>query len=123
MRLKVEEDSTIAEKKRKLDAMGQEQLERWLCGSSLPHAAAVALGFEAVLQPPRLVAAPALESSANAYSTPASATQVSNEFERAAVERWERIELLPGLDLIVRADAREPARLVAQQIREVYSMK
>jgi DNA-binding transcriptional MerR regulator len=125
MRLKVEEDSTIAEKKRKLDAMGQEQLERWLCNASLPHAAAAALGLDSVLaaQPPRSLAATGFESSANAHSTMLTTTQSSNELERAAVERWEHIALLPGLDLIVRADAREPARLVARQICEVYSMK
>jgi len=51
------------------------------------------------------------------------AVRSSYEFERAAAERWERIALLPGLDLIVRADAREPARLVAQRICEVYSVR
>lgn len=64
LRLKVEEHSTLEEKKRKLAAMGQQELER-----------------------------------------------------------WERIALLPGLELLVRADAREPARLVAQRICEEYSVK
>ena len=125
MRLKVEEDSTIAEKKRKLDAMGEVQLERWLCSGSLPHAVATAIGIEAVVvaQPPLPIAATGLESSASLHSTMLTTRQAARALESAAAERWERIPLLPGLDLIVRADAREPARLVAQQIREVYSMK
>ena len=125
MRLKGEEDSTIAEKKRKLDAMGQAQLERWLCSGSLPHAAAVALGFDSVLAAPPLLAlaAPAVESSATAHSAVLTPTPPARECARTGAECWERIELLPGLDLVVRADAREPARLIARQICEVYSMK
>ena len=125
LRLKSEEDSTIAEKKRKLDAMGPEQLERWLCSGSLPHAAAVALGLDSVLAapPPLALDAPASESSATAHSAVLTPTPPARECERAAAECWERIELLPGLDLVVRADAREPARLIARQICEVYSMK
>jgi DNA-binding transcriptional MerR regulator len=125
MRLKGEADSTLAEKKRKLDAMGQEELERWLCSGPLPPAAAAALGLESVLsaQPQRSTSVPGFASSANAYSTVLTTTQSAQELERAAAERWERIALLPGLDLIVRANAREPARLVAQRICEVYSVK
>jgi len=122
LRLKGEEDSTIAEKKRKLDAMGQEQLERWLCSGSLPHAAAVALGFDSVraAPPPLGLAAPAVESrSATAHSAVLTPTPPAREYKRAAAECWERIELLPGLDLVVRADAREPARLIARQICDV----
>lgn len=125
MRLKVEEESTLAEKKRKLDGMGPADLERWLCSGSLPHAAAAALGIESMLvvHPQRSVPAPGFETSASLPSTLLTTTPSAHELERAAAERWERIALLPGLDLLVRADARESARLVAQHIYEVYSVK
>jgi len=71
MRLKGEEDSTLAEQKRKLDAMDQQELERWLCSGSLPAAAAAALGLVSVLavQPQRTTVAPGFESSASVNST------------------------------------------------------
>ena len=125
MRLKVEEDSTLAEKKRKLNAMGPEELERWLCSGSLPHAAAAALGLQSVLaaHPRQLTTAAGFGSSASVHSTVLTTTQSAHALEPAAVEPWESIALLPGLDLIVRGDAREPARLVARRICEVYSVK
>lgn len=46
MRLRREEESTLAEKKRKLDAMSTEVLERWLGSDVLPPGAAAALGFQ-----------------------------------------------------------------------------
>jgi hypothetical protein len=38
----------------------------------------------------------------------------------AGVEHWQRIALLPGLELMLRADARQPASLAAQRIVDEY---
>lgn len=45
------------------------------------------------------------------------------ELGGATVEHWERIPLLPGLDLMLRSDAKEPARAVAQRICNEYVVK
>ena len=37
-----------------------------------------------------------------------------------AVEHWQRITSLRGLDLMLRADAKEAARIVAQRTIEMY---
>ena len=75
------------------------------------------------VQSQRSTVAPGFESSTSVNSIVLTTAQSAYELERAAAERWERIALLPGLDLIVRADAKEPARLVAQRICEAYSVK
>ena len=47
-RLRTDDDSTLAEKKRKLDALGNADPERWLRAGHLPEAAVKALSFEPV---------------------------------------------------------------------------
>ncbi len=104
-RLKYEGKSTLAEKKRKLEAMGDEKMEAWLRSGPLPLplAAANALGFDA---------ATTNETSA--------ATPGPLDHKMASIEQWQRIALLPGLELMLRSDARAPARLAAQRIIDEY---
>ncbi len=103
--LKNDEVSTLADKKRKLEAMGPAELERWLQEKSLPDEAARALGF-------KITPVPSTE------STTAAAGGFGLRDER--FEQWQRIPLLAGLDLMLRADANTAARLAAQRIYEQY---
>jgi DNA-binding transcriptional MerR regulator len=110
MRLKSEGKSTLAEKQRRLDSMSAGQLEEWLCsGPLVPAAAAAALGFQASAQ--------------TAVSEPAAMPampKTSMDLGRAPNEFWQRITLLPGLELLLRADAPEAARSAAQRICDEY---
>jgi DNA-binding transcriptional MerR regulator len=99
-RLKVDDKTTLAEKKRQLESMGDEKLEQWLQSGPLPLAAATALGFDV---------APAQ-----------SALDPFAETAPAGVEVWQRVALLPGLELMLRADAKGAARLAAQRIIDEY---
>jgi DNA-binding transcriptional MerR regulator len=105
IRLRVDGKLTLEEKKRNLDSMGDEAVERWLRSEPVPSAAAKALGFE-VAPPARAAAAPAPEPQSGLPGT--------------AVEGWQRITLLPGLELHLRTDAKGAARLAAQRICEEY---
>ena len=107
-RLRTDDDSTLAEKKQKLEALGQADLEQWLRAGPLPEAAAKALGFEPV---------PA------ATSAPPSPAKGSLEIGNANVEYWQLIALLPGLDLMLRAEARDAARAAAKRICEEYVVR
>jgi DNA-binding transcriptional MerR regulator len=104
-RLKTDETSTLADKKRKLAAMGVAELERWLREGPLPDRAAQALGFQSVPQP--------------SAKSPAAATG-DLAMNDARFEQWQRIPLLPGLDLILRTDANKAARAAAHRIYEQY---
>lgn len=105
LRLRSDDSSSLAEKKRKLDAMGDEQQEQWLRSGPLPPKAARALGFEV---------APAANLSAQR------AQSASIDTARTGFEPWQRITLVPGLELMMRADAKEAARIIAQRIVEEY---
>jgi DNA-binding transcriptional MerR regulator len=102
MRLRPDFDSTLQEKKRSLESMGDEKLEQWLRSGPLPQAAARALGFEAAMT--------------NANPTAA----LELEHGQVGAEQWRRIPLLPGLELMLRVDAKEPARTAAQRIIDDY---
>jgi hypothetical protein len=106
--LKVEERSTLAAKKRKMEAMGDEQLEQWLRSGSLPPKAAQALGMDVT---PNNNVTPGV-----VLKEPGIGIAVA----QTAVEHWQRLTILPGLDLMLRADAKEAARIVAQRIIETY---
>lgn len=99
-RLKHEGKSTLAEKKRKLESMGDERMETWLRSGPVPAAAAAALGFNT--------------------STTSTATKDTIELGQAGAELWQRIALLPGLELMLRTDAKAAVRIVAQQILDEY---
>ena len=104
LRLRMDGKLTLGEKKRNLDSMGDEAVERWLREGPVPSAAAKALGFESAPTPGSIAA-------------PVAAPQTG---QGVPSEGWQRITLLPGLELHVRADAKGAARLAAQRICEEY---
>ena len=104
-RLKSDDTSTLAEKKHKLEALGERELERWLRTGPLSTEAAQALGFEVT---------------AITQSGIPSIDEGNLEVRHAGIEVWQRIPLLPGLDLMLRADAKVVARLAAKRICEEY---
>jgi hypothetical protein len=88
-----------SELKRQLDRYDEGKLEAWLAGGALPPAAAAALSMAAA---PGVV--PAAEQTAG-----------SLDQWQAQLQTWRRIELLPGLELLVAAHA-TPAALRAAQL-------
>ncbi len=107
-RLSSEGKATLLERKRKLDTLGDQELKDWLGTERIPAAAAAALGIEP--QPMQSLDA-------------ASPSPPLIDGTGAVVEHWQRIPLLPGLELMIRANAKEPVRLTAQRIWEVYSVR
>jgi DNA-binding transcriptional MerR regulator len=104
VRLRNEGKSTLEQRKRQLDAMGDERMEEWLRSAPLPQAAATALGYDA----------------APTNTAPGITPERPQDLATTVIEHWQRIALLPGLDLMLRGDAREPARLAAQRIIDEY---
>jgi hypothetical protein len=83
--------------------MGAADLERWLHEGPLSNEAARVLGVQ------------------NASTTSATSAAVMArglEPNDARFEQWQRIPLLAGLDLMLRADANNAARVAAQRIYE-----
>ena len=107
LRLKSEGKSTLAEKRRRLESMSSGNLEKWLVSGPIAPAAAAALGLAAA--PPARASNPARL---------AASPQTAVELGRTTIGFWERITLLPGLELHVRADALEAARALAQRIAD-----
>lgn len=99
LRLRSESRFGLAEIKRRLDALGDNELAAWLRSGPLPPAAAAAIGLE----PP----APAAVSD-NALPPRVNRTT------------WQRIALLPGLELMVDAQASPAVRRAAQSICAEY---
>jgi len=87
-RLKSDETSTLADKKGKLEAMGAVELERWLREGPLPDPAAQALGLQNM-------------SPSSVWSAAEATRGLSTQDAR--FEHWQRIPLLAGLDLMLRA--------------------
>ena len=112
LRLKSEGKSTLAAKQRRLDAMTSGDLEQWLASGPIAPAAAAALGFQT-----------ATHSVASDQVALAATPSTSIELGRAPNEFWQRIALLPGLVLLVRADAPQAARMAAQRICDEYVVK
>jgi DNA-binding transcriptional MerR regulator len=110
-RLKLEGKSSLVEMTRKLDALGEAELAQWLSTDPfhLPPAAVAALGIECPSFAPK-----------GAPFVPASMQTQSSELLSSRSEVWQRVTLLPGLELLLRADAKEPAKLAAQRICEEY---
>lgn len=114
-RMKSDATSTLADKKRKLEAMSTVELEQWLREGPLPEQAAQALGLE--IAPVRSVTSVAPD--IGDFDDPSSIAW--RHLQDARFEHWQRIPLLPGLDLMLRADASRAARVAAQSIYEQMS--
>jgi len=124
LRMKSEARISLAEIKRKLHALGEEQLEEWLLARPLPPAAAVVLGHPALgggtmcselpVHPVREAADARLTDDAAPIALGRSAPLV------AGTETWQRVHLLPGLELVLRFDASPAVRRAAQSIYDEY---
>ena len=112
MRLKSDGKSTLAEKQRRLDSMSAGQLEEWLSSGPIVPAVAAALGLQASAQ-----------TVATGSAAMPAMPKTSMDLGRAPNEFWQRITLLPGLELFLRADAPEAARSAAQRICDEYVVK
>lgn len=104
-RLYGESKSTLQAKKKKLDGMGLVELERWLATGPLPTAAAEALGLQ------------------NTVAQVPSAATNATEIVDVPSERWQRITLLPGMELLWREDAKEPVRYAVRRICDEYLLR
>lgn len=93
--------TTLAEKKRSLDALTEPALERLVTSRSIPHAAAAALGLE----PSR--ASTAISTASERWvlaSNLGSEPTWRNTVEQERNETWYRMTLVPGVELRLRAD-------------------
>lgn len=109
-RLKSEGKLALAEMKRRVIAMGDAALEAWVAAAGVPAAAATALGLSQV----------SARGSAGAAAATASSAA---EALRVPATQWQRITLLPGLELMLCADALPAARLAAQRICDEYVVR
>ena len=101
-RLRAETGANLAEIKRKLDELGERDLEAWLQTQPLPLPAAAALGFRPASAGVATMAPKLQAAGAHARST------------------WQRVSLLPGLELMIAADASPAVLSAAQRICEEY---
>lgn len=108
-RLEVEGDLTLIERKRRLEERTEQELEQLIGSGPIPDQAAVALGFE--LTGPT----PPDDNSSRDVLVPKLGCDL--------VETWQRIALLPGLELMLRADAQPVAQAAAQRICSEYSSR
>jgi DNA-binding transcriptional MerR regulator len=124
-RWRAEESVELAEIKRRMDAMGERELEAWLLTAPLPDAVLTALG---------LATAGAAAQSANGGGF-GSVTGVAPSFEASggtnsrvegladesvALATWYHVELLPGLVLQLSAGASPAVRNAAKRIFDEY---
>jgi DNA-binding transcriptional MerR regulator len=116
-RVKSEGKVPLAEIQRRLDAQSEQDLEKWLSERPLSPALVAALG---------LARAPA-SSTPNSPAPPLHDDPLLGDplLRDPWVETWQRITLLPGLDLMLRADApaaaRSAARRICQELRTATS--
>ncbi len=106
MRARKETKLTLAVIKKKMDAFGDQDLESWLRGGPVPPLAAAALGFPS-------------EAEAQAAAETARRDAATGWLER--LESWRRVEVLPGLELLLGPNASPAALRAAQEIWAKYA--
>lgn len=106
---------TLAALKRALDVLGDAELERLVVSHPLPPDVSAALGVAAV-EPGDQASA----SGSPLAELPALGAAGQPVSDRSATELWYRVELLPGLELMLRANASPAVRSAAQRIRQEY---
>ena len=121
-RMRAELELELAEIKRRMDAMGERELEAWIAQGPLPEAARTALGI-----PPLNVVQPggvgiATDSPfAPRTGTTASPAEATSAGEAAPFAAWYHLELLPGLVLQLRSTASPAVRSAAKRIYDEYA--
>lgn len=107
-RLQAEQKLSLKEIRQKLEELGDAALEEWLRSGPLSPAVASALGIE-------------LPASAPLQAVPGSSGAALLQAD--AMQTWHRITLLPGLELMLRSDAKPAAVMAAQRICEEYVVR
>jgi DNA-binding transcriptional MerR regulator len=110
LRMQAELRMSLSEIDRRLRALGDKGLEDWLRTGPLPPDAAAALGFSSV---------PA-----------ASTVSASGDHEPSALDAgrknittWQRLEIVPGVELLVSTGASRSSVLVANRIYETFVVR
>jgi DNA-binding transcriptional MerR regulator len=110
-RLRAETGANLAEIKRKLDGLGDRDLEAWLRTQPLPLEAAAALGFPISRA----------HSEPSAHAPDAAVSTLKGQAGVAQTgSTWQRVCLLPGLELMLAADASPAVMRAARRICEEY---
>lgn len=112
--LKAQGHRRIRELRGILDGLGEPGLSALVRGSPLPSETREALGWE--VPPPHV----------DGFKDLPAGTELAafSSFDAAmgeSFEPWQRLTLVPGLELMLRADATAFVKSVAEQIRERYS--
>jgi DNA-binding transcriptional MerR regulator len=128
-RMRSESELELAEIRRRMDAMGERELEAWILTGPLPAAVLEALGRSpAAVKPAKSGAASALPNPAlgvtsgeqRARARAASAGPEVTLAENPAFATWQHVQLLPGLVLQLSAKASPAVRAAAKRICDEY---
>jgi DNA-binding transcriptional MerR regulator len=106
MRARRETRLKLSEIRKRLDTLGDSELESWLRQQPLPPAAAALLA----------ATSPHTSSSAPMQITTPTPNESDAPLAAPLLESWQRICLAPGLDLMVRADVSPAVRAAALRI-------
>lgn len=111
-RFRAEQGLPLAEIKRRMDTMGERELEAWISTAPLPEAVLVALGLGSrpagVATPPHVT-----------VGTGAARVEATN-IENSALGTWYHVELLPGLVLQLSHNASPAVKSAAKRICDEY---
>jgi len=118
LRLRAETRLNLTEIRRRLDPLGEPELEAWLREQPLPPALARVLAAN----PSDASGSPAQPPTPT--PTPTQPAQLSAiEPSAALIEHWQRIRLEPTLELLIRADASPDVHAAALRIYADYAAK
>lgn len=119
-RLRTEEELDLAQIKRRMDAMGERELEAWILTAQLPEAVLTALevgtGGASARSSDGSAGVPAAHAADGAAPSHAEGQRAGN----AAQTTWHHVELLPGLVLQVSANASPAVKSAAKRICDEY---
>lgn len=107
-RLQYEERQSLAQIKQQLDRLGESEILAWLMQRPLSPAVATALGVPA--------GTPEQNEAANTHAAEAG-------LDAPAASMWQRVALLPGLELACCSTASAAVRSIAQKIIAEYAPK
>lgn len=107
--LEGDRDSTLIERKRRLDKLTEPELEQLIDSGSITEQARAALSLESA--------------GLNPLEDKFLRDDRAHELGLDTMETWHRIALLPGLELMLRTDAKPVVQAVAQRICNEYSSR
>jgi DNA-binding transcriptional MerR regulator len=119
-RLRAEEELDLGEIKRRMNAMGERELEAWILTAPLPEAVLTALGTAAGGASVDSIGGAAGVSAAQVVGGAASNHAEGPRTGNSAQTTWHHVELLPGLVLQVSANASPAVKSAAKRICDEY---